>query len=126
MRKGIFSEELGGTAGCVMRGAIDTAVFKYHTSKKDDDNYEEIKEPEEPILYLGDSWFESVKTCINIGKARYHGCFIVNQKHFEQEIYLGTITALFYVIKHDKFLTLYYVLHHPIFYRMYDNKPLDN
>ena len=86
MRKGIFSEELGGTAGCVMRGAINTSVFKYHTSKKDDDNNEEIKEPEEPLLHLGDSWFESVKTCINIGKTRYHGFFIVNQKHFEQEI----------------------------------------
>ena len=30
MRKEIFSEELGRTATCVMRGVRNTSTFKYH------------------------------------------------------------------------------------------------
>ena len=93
MHKEIFSEELGETSACVMRGVRNTSKFKHHTSEKDDDNNEEIEEPEKPFLYLGDSWFESVKACINIRKAGNHGCFIIKtahsrstKKYFEQEL----------------------------------------
>ena len=62
-----------------MSGVNNTSMFKYHTSKKDDDDNEEIEKPEEPFLYLGDSWFGSVKVCINIRKTEHHGCFIIKK-----------------------------------------------
>ena len=62
----MFSEELGGIAACVMRGVRNTSIFKHYTSETDDDDNEQIEEPEEFFLYLGDSWSRSVKACINI------------------------------------------------------------
>ena len=40
-----------------MRGVRNTSMFKHHRSEKGDDDNEEIDEPEEPFLHLGDSWF---------------------------------------------------------------------
>ena len=89
----MFPEELGGTSACVMRGVRNTSKFKHHTSEKDDDDYEEIEEPEEPFFYLGDSWFGYVKACVNIRRAGHYDCFIIKtahtrspKKYFEQEI----------------------------------------
>ena len=64
-----------------MRGVRNTSMFKHHTSEKDDDDNEEVEEPEEPFLYLGDSWFGSVKVYINIRKSEKHGCFIIKISH---------------------------------------------
>jgi len=32
-------------------------------------------------MFLGDSWFGSVKTCVKVAKAGYHGCFMVKIAH---------------------------------------------
>ena len=91
--KEIVSEELDGIASCVIREVRNTSMFKHHTSEKYDDDNEEIEEPAESFLYLGDSWFRSVNTCINIRKSGHHGCFITKTAHarsprqyFEQEM----------------------------------------
>ena len=77
----VFSEELGGTVACGIRGITNTSAFKHHTREKDIDNNEEMEEPEELFSYLGYSEFGSIKICINIRKSGYHSWLIVKTDH---------------------------------------------
>ena len=72
MAKKDFFIELGATAGCVMRGVKNGEKYE-----SESDNNESTKKD----LWLGDSWFGSVKACASVGRAGHHCCFVVKTGH---------------------------------------------
>ena len=60
-----FCKELGGNVACVMNGVPNTSKFKHHISENNEDYNEDMEEPKNPNLYLGDSWIGSVKVFVN-------------------------------------------------------------
>ena len=96
MRKQEYSQLLGGTAACVLRGVIEVSKFKHHNIKGHDNRYHDIKRPDSdlddeegenpseknsPFLFFGDSWFGSVKAAANVGQTGNHACFNVKTGH---------------------------------------------
>ena len=75
MAKKTFFLELGATAGCVMRGVKNGE--KYLSELSELDNNESQKRD----LWLGDSWFGSVKACASVGRAGHHCCFVIKTGH---------------------------------------------
>ena len=66
MRQRDYSQDLGGTAACVMRDVTDAAHFKHHPDMNIEDNNDT------PYLFLGDSWFGSVKAAANVQMQNHH------------------------------------------------------
>ena len=48
-----------------MNGVPNTSKFKHHISENNEDYNEDMEEPKNPNLYLGDSWIGSVKVFVN-------------------------------------------------------------
>ena len=67
-----FFPELGATAGCVMRGVKNCEKYE----SKSDNNKSSRTD-----LWLGDSWFGSVKACASVGRAGHHCCFVIKIGH---------------------------------------------
>ena len=63
-------QELGTTAACTMRGVKGTEG--YNIFEQQDDEQVTTKR-----CYYGDSWFGSVKTAANIGKAGHSAVFMI-------------------------------------------------
>ena len=104
MRQKSFCDSLGTTSACVMRSVSHCEQI---LSIKDEEEREEVDlrvlfSPEEetpglptqsssmdsnvcaqtkPKLFLGDSWFGSVKTAANVARSGHHGIFIVKTAH---------------------------------------------
>ena len=86
MRKKEYSSELGGTAACVLRGVKSTESCQQFPETRDDNfdvnEHENISsQPGDMKLFLGDSWFGSVKAAIKVRKAGHHCCFNVKTSH---------------------------------------------
>jgi len=75
MRQREYTQDLGGTAACVLRGVKDTAHFKHHPDNDIEDN------DDTPYLFFGDSWFGSVKAAANVKILNHHACFMVKTAH---------------------------------------------
>ena len=67
-------QELGTTAACTMRGVKGTEG--YNIFEQQDNEQVTTKR-----CYFGDSWFGSVKTAANIGKAGHHAVFMIKTAH---------------------------------------------
>ena len=69
-------QHLGGTTACVMRAVTATGDFSQLLAPHqfDDDD-------RPPKLFMGDSWFGSVKSAANVGLAGHHAIFVVKTAH---------------------------------------------
>ena len=76
MSKKDFYRELGATSSCVMRGVKCGEKFELAVSDQHDDTT-----PTKTDLWLGDSWFGSVKACANVAKAGNHCCLMIKTRH---------------------------------------------
>ena len=65
-----WQDRLGATAACVLRGVIATADCTPRP-----ESFEAGK------LYLGDSWFGSVKSVANVAMLGHHACMLVKTAH---------------------------------------------
>ena len=75
MSKKDFYRELGATSSCVMRGVKFGEKFELAVDQHDDTT------PTKTDLWLGDSWFGSVKACANVAKAGHHCCLMIKNGH---------------------------------------------
>ena len=75
MSKKDFYRELGATSSCVMRGVKCGEKFELAVDQHDDTT------PTKTDLWLGDSWFGSVKACANVAKAGHHCCLMIKNGH---------------------------------------------
>ena len=65
-----YQQELGATAACVLRGVKATG-----------DSNSRPESNETGKLFLGDSWFGSVKAAANVALAGHHACMMVKTAH---------------------------------------------
>ena len=66
-----YQQELGATAVCALRGVMATG-----------DSNSRVESIETGNLFLGDSWFGSVKSVANIALAGHHACMLMKTAHF--------------------------------------------
>ena len=71
MQQREYTQDLGGTAACVMRGVTEATNFKHRPDINIEDN------DNTPYLFLGDSWFGSVKPTANVQMQTHHAYFMV-------------------------------------------------
>ena len=64
-------QNLGGTAACVLRAV--RAFCEFLNLPSDDDTTTDHS----PRLYVGDSWFGSIKAAIGVAKSGHHACFMI-------------------------------------------------
>ena len=80
-------QSLGGCAACVMRGVTATGdIPQLNAPIEESDNDSildglDLPQPSQKKLFLGDSWFGSVKAAANIAIAGHHACFMVKTAH---------------------------------------------
>jgi len=74
MPKKEFSK-MGGTAACVIRGVKASQNLNHIPLEKN--TMDTDIEGERPKLYLGDSWFGSVKSVATVGRTGNHACMMV-------------------------------------------------
>jgi hypothetical protein len=73
-------QDMGSTAACTLRGVIATSDFDFLP----DPNIEPQAEPQDKPrqrLFLGDSWFGSLKTVKSIMRNGHHGVFVIKTAH---------------------------------------------
>ena len=75
MRQREYTQDLGGTAACVLRDVKDAAHFKHHHNMNIEDG------DDAPYLFFGDSWFRLVKAAANVNIQNYRACFMVKAAH---------------------------------------------
>ena len=73
-------QSLGSTAACTLRGVVYSCEYQHLPVVPDADATDTI-ECDRKRLWLGDSWFGSVKTVANIGKMGQHACMIIKTAH---------------------------------------------
>ena len=78
MRNKLFQQELGASAACVLRGVKATEGFM---NAFDPCGVPDQNNQLSPRLYLGDSWFGSVRAAVAIAKAGHHACFMIKTAH---------------------------------------------
>ena len=71
-----FYRDLGSTISCVMRGVKFGEKFDLEVCDQDYDTT-----PTKSDLWLGDSWFGSVKACTNVSKYGHHWCLMIKTVH---------------------------------------------
>ena len=65
-----YQQKLGATATCVLRGIMATG-----------DSNSRFESNETGKLFLGDSWFGSMKSFANVALAGHHACMLVKTAH---------------------------------------------
>ena len=81
MSKKQYHMSLGACSATVMRGVVDSSSsvpipLGVERPMVDNDGSEGTNYKK---LFLGDSWFGSVRSCLEVAKAGHHSCFIIKQ-----------------------------------------------
>ena len=71
----------GATTACVMRGVEACSDYEFTPLPHEDENETTIEELPRKRLFLGDSWFGSVKTCEQVEKSGNHCIMNLKTSH---------------------------------------------
>ena len=75
-------QDLGSTTACTLRAVNRCLEFDYYPIEEDnDDDEEDDMEEERSRLFLGDSWFGSVRCCANIRMRGGHSILQIKTNH---------------------------------------------
>ena len=82
MRAKPFSQDFGATAACVMRGVVSSRnILPLPLAGESSPRLHPEGNEEHKRLFLGDSWFGSVKAVAYVDQSINHACMVIKTGH---------------------------------------------